>query len=177
MPYLLTLPEKQGLRLMALLNLLAGFSTPSAAGWGAAGGDALRSAANQIAIESSFSHYAPPPPENVVTLWMDEVISELEPSMTRLAAFITRSVLNEPLPSARVAALAGQLSSDEAASFARASRGHHVTSGKGLGSSSAVGGNYSSAEGRREALLEELESDPLFAEAFAVYRGAFGSHK
>ena len=138
---------------MAFLNLLVGLE----GGRYAAGGDMLRSAANQIMLKQSHS--------SVTTVWMDEVVEEPKAAMARIATFVEVEVLGEPPGSRRVDQLAERLVADEAKSFLKAAKGSHVTS--------ASDSNRTTAHERRAALIAGLMKDPLIDEAYAMWRGVF----
>ena len=169
--HLRALPEMEGIRFASLLNLL-GVSSHDA------GGDLMRSAANQVTIErrqgeAAAATSAPPGSRaRVATLWMDEVVDAPEVAMPRLAAYLVDAV-GETTPAdaaTLVGSLVSQLVSNEALSFKHASNGNHVTSHRSVG-------NQTASLKRRARLVAGLEADPIFTEAFAWWRGVFAASR
>ena len=171
--HLRTLPETEGLRLAVLLNLFRGgvhHNGPT--------GDMMRAAANQVTIERRQGEVAAASATpldsraRVTTIWMDETIGAPEATMTQLAAFLIDAVGEATAKNnaSQVASLASQLLSDQAQSFAKASKGNHVTGG-------GHGRNPNATVERRARLIAGLEADPIFAEAFAWWRSVFGMER
>ena len=170
------LPELDGLRLMAFMNTLG--SSPT--------GDLLRSAANAIALRrktssggdrSSDGGYRRP---QVLTFWMDTMVSEPEAAFAELGDFVVRHMADSTstisaarLDSAttRLAAALRQAEDDAfAAKVALADecrrgglsayRCSHVTSTKRDDASKAQ-------------LLAALQADPQISRIFALWRSVF----
>lgn len=175
--HLRTLPETEGLRLAVLLNLFRD-SRVHRNGLPAGNGDMMRAAANQVTIERRQGEVAAASATpldsraRVTTIWMDETIGAPEATMTQLAAFLIDAVGEATAKNnaSQVASLASQLLSDQAQSFAKASKGNHVTGG-------GHGRNPNATVERRARLIAGLEADPIFAEAFAWWRSVFGMER
>ena len=162
--HLRSLPEEEGLRLMTLLNVLKG--TNSTHGRQRAGGDLMRSAANQLVLKrcagstvDGVVHARP----RVGVMWLDEVVERTAATMEALATFLVDAVgESRPRTASLVASLASRLRSDVAHAYARNLNSSHITRG-----GSAI---------RRARLIASLEADPIFAEIFEVWRGIFTQH-
>ena len=170
------LPELDGLRLMAFMNTLG--SSPT--------GDLLRSAANAIALRrktsgggdrSSDGGYRRP---QVLTFWMDTMVSEPEAAFAELGDFVVRHMADSAstISAARLDSdttrLAAALRQAEDDAFAAkvaladecrrgglsAYRCSHVTSTKRDDASKAQ-------------LLAALQADPQISRIFALWRSVF----
>ena len=165
--HLRSLPEEEGLRLMTLLNVLKG--TNSTLGHQRAGGDLMRSAANQLVLKrraGSAADGAVHARPRVVVLWMDEAVEKTAATMEALATFLVDAVSeSRPRRASLVTALASRLRLDEAGDYARLLNGSH---------SSHITRDGSAI--RRSRLVASLEADPIFAEIFELWRRIFAQH-
>jgi hypothetical protein len=127
--HLSTLPEWDGLRLMAFMNILGGDNHVSA-------GDLTRSAANALSLKRAASATPDVTPPLVTTLWMDEVLHDLKATMAGVADFLVSSLRSgagqdeerRRLTEALVQRLASALVTAQTTSYQKKSNGSHVTS-------------------------------------------------
>ena len=127
--HLSTLPEWDGLRLMAFMNILGGDIQH-------ANGDLTRSAANALSLRRAASATPDVTPPLVTTLWMDEVLHDLTAAMAGVAEFLVSSLRSgaghhgerRRLTEALVQRLASALVTAQTMSYQKKSNGSHVTS-------------------------------------------------
>ena len=164
--HLSTLPESDGLRLMAFANILGGDVT-----W-PLGGDLTRSAANALSLKR-WTAFATPEvtPLLVTNLWMDEVVHDLKAAMAGLADFLVSSLRRDAghqgerrrLAEALVERLGSALVTAQTTDYREMSNGSHVT------------GNTKNidAEARKVRLATSLYNDALLGPVYRTWSHIF----
>ena len=155
------LPEADGVRFMAYMNILDAQTT-------LAGADVLRSAVNAVLLRN----------HHVFDLYMDDVLEDLSGSMARLASFLANDsfVANSSTRATTDANSATQAKVDKGIAerlkasfilyqkqnFASAAQGNHITS-------------FNISSDHKAVLMSHLEQDPVLAAIAASWRRVFST--
>ena len=156
--HLNTLPEAEGLRLMAYMNILGGHIDDDAAA-----GDLGRAAANVVALtaQDAMRH-------RMANVWMDEVLTDLDGAMRELAAFLVNAFDrrddegSDAHGPTLVQQLRAALVDAETTRFEAKAGGAHITSS-----------NSTAAKDRKARLVASLQADLLLGPVHRRWRLLF----
>ena len=156
--HLNTLPEAEGLRLMAYMNILGGQCDDDAAA-----GDLGRAAANVVALKSQDTMR-----HRMANVWMDEVLTDLDGAMRELAAFLVNAFDrrddegSDAHGPTLVQQLRAALVDAETTRFEAKAGGAHITSS-----------NSTAAKDRKARLVASLQADLLLGPVHRRWRLLF----
>ena len=149
--HLRDLPEKDGLRLVALLSIFGGTNLESHLPTGELG----RSAANLRKMQET-------PQARVLNMFMDDFITRPAVAMSKVSDFVTNLTMGDATEEKRArvrASLANKMAQRQTELLRKPS--HHMTF-------------QQRSHEQKEALLLHLDSDPVLAPTYRVWRRLFG---